>query len=133
MIERLREFFMSCPFLGVSEYGFVLVGVDYLKAETVAYSLESMGGDVWYQRFYGKNCGIKQLSFAFTSMQPFSPEAITAIENLQFFENLDNWTQAQRLPRPFIEIEFTRPQIDYVAEGEDKAQYKIIGTLKYSV
>lgn len=133
MIKELREFFMLCPFLELSEYGFAIIGVDFLKAEAVAYSLESMGGSVWHQRFYSKGHGIKRLDFAFTSMQPFSPEVITAIENLQFFENLDNWTQSQRLPRPFIEIEFTRPQIDYIAEGEDKAQYKIIGILKYLV
>jgi len=133
LIEKLRDFFMTCPFLEPSEYGFALIGVDYLKAESVAYSLESMGGVVWFQQFQGTQKGIKQLNFAFSSMQPFSSEVLTAIENLQFFDNLNDWVQSQKLPKPLIDIEFTRPQIDFVSEGEDKAQYKIIGTLKYSV
>ena len=134
MIGKLRDFFIGCPFLEPSnQHGFVVVGVDYLQAETAAYSIESMGGAVWHQEFYNKGHGIKRLDFAFSSIQPFSPEEATTIGNVQFFEKLDEWTQSQRFPHPFIEIEFTRPQIDYIDEGEKKAQYKIIGVLKYSV
>lgn len=132
IIDELRIFFMSCPFLGVSEHGFVMVGIDHLAAQEVNYSIESMGGSVWKQRFLGANAGIKQLNFVFASMERYSPEYLNNIINLEFYDNLNNWIETTKPPIPMIRIELTRPQLQFINEGEDLARYQIIGTLLYN-
>lgn len=86
MINKLRQYFIE-NFDMLNPQG--AVGIDYLGAEPVSYSIESGIGDPWITQ-YVDGGGIKQYNFLLTSREWFGSDAVDNAENLIFYDYLNN-------------------------------------------
>lgn len=86
LIESVREFILSCPFLRDWR-----VNVDYLGAE-MEYSIDPLPCDPIMQR-YTDGGSKRQFQFAFSSRQEYDQDARINIENSGFYELFGGWLE----------------------------------------
>lgn len=87
IIESIRTFFLSCPFLKDGR-----VNVDYL-GEEMSYSLDPLPCNPILQKYVdgGKK---KQYQFAICSKEVYDEDARINIENSGFYQELQEWLEA---------------------------------------
>ena len=86
IIESIRTFFLTCPFLHDGR-----VNVDYL-GEEMSYSIDPLPCDPVIQKYVdgGKK---KQYQFAVCSKETYDEDARVNIENSGFYQGLQEWLE----------------------------------------
>lgn len=86
IIESIRTFFLTCPFLHDGR-----VNVDYL-GEEMSYSIDPLPCDPVIQKYVdgGKK---KQYQFAVCSKEVYDEDARVNIENSGFYQELQEWLE----------------------------------------
>ena len=85
LIECIRDFVMTFPEL---KDGCLMV--DYLGAEAIEYSVESVPCERIFKR-YTDGGTVKQLLFLFASREFYGADVNQCIENLAFYEHFEDW------------------------------------------
>lgn len=140
IIEKLRKFLITCPFLEVQDNKSIpLVYVDYLTNTPSVYSINIVPGEPWVRK-YVDGGGIKQTTFIFRSLAIYGgTDILQNIDNIAFYERFAEWLSEQRPNmveglENWIKVEaLTEGYFFDAAEGEDRASYQIQCRAKYSV
>lgn len=134
MIEKLRNYFIA-NFDKLNPSG--AFGVDYLSAEPVSYSIETGISDPWITQ-YVDGGGIKQYNFVLTSREWFGSDAERNIENIKFYEYIEDQIEKNNdnkiLPEiaGAVKIEVLTGGYMFSSEA-DNARYQIQLRLIYTV
>lgn len=98
IIDSIREFILTCPFLGNWR-----VNVDYLGTG-MEYSIDPLPCDPIVQRYVDGGAK-KQFQFAFTSQEEYDQDSRINIENSGFFQAFDEWLEEQTFAGNLPELE----------------------------
>ena len=128
MIEKIREYIATCPYLDE----FIAVNVNYLADKNKAYSVnEGAGYDpVISESITGEK--EMQFQFSFDARFKWNDELATNIGNSKFFENFSNWLETKDLNGEYPNIIGITPvSISAITNGfifatnADEAIYRI--------
>ncbi|MFL8951104.1 hypothetical protein [Helcococcus kunzii] len=86
MINKIREYFLKCPFLDAN----AKLGVDYLTDGAVNYSLNVDPSGAPIKKYTDGSC-IKGLNFSFKSHEYYSSSEVDNTSNLEFYYKLERW------------------------------------------
>jgi len=135
MVEKLRDFLLTCPFLNTPDGGSSpALSVDYLSEEPLRYAIDVTPSAPWVTR-YVDGGGVKQLLFVFRSLEFYGKADIEQnTSNLAFYERFSEWLAATRPTIPgWVAVEaLTEGYFQDVSTGQDKAMYQIQCRVKYS-
>ncbi len=128
MIEKIREYVSTCPFLDE----FVAINVNYLANDVKAYSVNESAG---YNPVISKDlCGNREMQFLFSFDAKFhwNEEVQNNVDNSIFFEKFRNWLEENDDNGIYPEIEGIEPlSIGAITNGfifatnSDEAIYRI--------
>jgi hypothetical protein len=111
MIEKIREFIATCPYLDTKGN----IYIEWLGNEAVEYSIEETPSNpIISENIDGSTT--RQLTFTFASREWYSKELIQNIANSNFYKNFAEWLELQTLKGDLPDI------------GEGKTPYKIEAT-----
>lgn len=140
MIEVVREFIKSCPYLVDFEKGMNVIGVDFLGEDPETYTIENVPVDPVVKEYIDGSCE-KRFAFVFASKEYYGKDAMLNIENIGFYEDFSLWlkkcTMENHLPkleggRSALKIEATlTPYLFEVEPGADVARYQIQCVMHY--
>lgn len=85
VMEHLRQYFMTFP--GLQEHR---LDIDCLQSKPESFSIDSVPSECVVQRYLDGSV-VKRLLFTISSRMYYSSELAGQEENLQFFEDLENW------------------------------------------
>ncbi|MBE6858331.1 MAG: chloramphenicol resistance protein [Ruminococcus sp.] len=91
IIEGVRDFVLGFPELKDG-----CLTVDCLGCEPVEYTVETVPCDPVHTRYVDGDC-LKQFLFIFASREYFGADVNTAIGNLSFYEEFENWISQKNL------------------------------------
>lgn len=138
IIECLKEFIKTCPYLEKYKKLFPIVTVDKLKEDVTSYMIMPVPCNPWINS-YVDGTGKKQYVFNLSSRSFYSTDEKTNVKNNEFFEKFSNWlddcTRNKVLPdmaggKVPYKIVATTPGYLF-NESETKAQYQIQCRLEY--
>lgn len=135
IIESIRNFIRTCPHL--QEFNGV-VNVDYLEAESTAYSIEEVPCKPLLKK-YVDGSSKRQYEFIFTSRESYGADVLQNIENCGFYENFESWLEEQSNNGnlPVMDVGKEALKIEALTTGYafqtdvDKARYQIQCRLIY--
>ncbi len=108
MINKIREFIATCPYLKANG----LIYIEWLGNEAVEYSIEETPSNpIISTNIDGSTT--RQLTFTFASREWYSKELLQNIENSNFYKKFAEWLEVQTLLDNLPDI------------GEGKTPYKI--------
>lgn len=135
VMEHLRQYFMEFP--GLQEHR---IDIDCLQSQPESFSIDSVPSESVVQRYLDGST-VKRLLFTISSRMYYSSDLTGQEENLQFFEDLENWvTQKDMLidlpdlgeKRKARSLEVTQSGYPFtVDEDEGLARYQIQFRLTY--
>jgi hypothetical protein len=133
IIESIRDFILTCPFLENWK-----VNIDYLGVR-MEYSIDPQPvSPILYS--YVDGSAVKQYQFAFTSKEAYDGDARTGIENSGFYQQFEEWIEEENRKKNFpilnnpkqIPIKIETIQSGYLMDFEsDLGQYQIQCRLIY--
>ncbi|GHU77048.1 hypothetical protein FACS1894188_10580 [Clostridia bacterium] len=137
IIDSLRTFLQTCPFLKVSSVAETpMIYVDYLGETSTTYAIETVPAPIWYRR-YVDGGGIKQTQFVFRSIEPYDGrDVLQSLQNMAFYEKFEEWLAQNSQPNidSWVRVEaLTGGYIHTVFEGQDAAVYQIQCRVLYVV
>lgn len=88
LIDSVRSYILTCPFLNDGR-----VNVDYIGTD-MGYSVDPLPCDPIIQRYMDGGAK-KQFQFAFTSQEEYDQDARINIENSGFFQSFEEWLEQQ--------------------------------------
>ena len=133
LINSIRTFILSCPFLNEGR-----VNVDYIGAD-MQYSIDPLPCDPILQRYVDGGAK-KQYQFAFTSKEEYDQDTRITIENSGFYQKFEEWMERNSLNGVLPELEKGKIPIRietlnsgylYEIDG-NKARYRIECRLIYA-
>ena len=140
LIEVVRDFIKTCPYLPEFESGVKQIGVDFLGGDPETYVVESMPVDPVVKTYVNGDAE-KQFGFIFASKEYYGRDAIINIENLGFYDNFAVWLTQQTLFRKLPKLDGGRtalsmeatltPYLFDVDPDASVARYQIQCVLKY--
>lgn len=86
MIEKLRDYFLTCPFLEKSSK----LGIDYLTDGAVNYSINVEPTNPILKQ-YADGSSLKCINFTFQSHEFYSSSEADNSANLTFYSKLEKW------------------------------------------
>lgn len=140
VIEVIKDFIKTCPYLQDFEDGIKNIGVDYLDEKPDAYVIESVPVNP-IVKYYTDGSAEKQFAFVFASKEYYGRDAMTNIENIGFYEKFSSWlmhkTRMRELPdlgegREAWSVQATlTPYLFDIDPEMDVARYQIQCVLNY--
>lgn len=134
IIESLRSFFLSCPYLKDGR-----LNIDFLGHKACEYTIDGVPADIIVKR-YLDGATVRQYEFVFASREEYGFDVLQAIANSSFYENVAAWLEQQSdlgiLPKlkdgqQAIKIEALSS--GYLYQGsENTARYQIQCRLLYN-
>lgn len=91
IIESLREYISSCPYLYEFNKG---INIDYLDNDTTTYSIEEVPVTPVIKRYIDGSTE-RQYDFIFASRESYGDDVFQNIENSGFYEKFANWIEKQ--------------------------------------
>lgn len=138
IIESIRKFILTCPFLNESSDGGIRLNVNYLGEDSTVYSIEEVPCDPMLKTYINGDAE-KQFQFIFCSREPYGSDEIQNISNSGFYEDFANWIEEQNTLKnfPILEDNCKSEKIKVLSPGyafqvaTDKARYQIELKLEY--
>jgi len=134
MIEKIRDYIATCPYLDE----FIAVNVNYLVDKNKAYSVNEGAGYDPIIETYVSGEKYMQFEFSFDARFKWNDEASTNIDNSKFFENFRNWLDENDLNGVYPSITGITPEsISATTNGfifatnADEAIYRISCVFRY--
>ena len=128
MIEKIRDYIATCPYLDE----FIAVNVNYLVDKNKAYSVNEGAGYDPVVIPYITGGGKMQFQFSFDARFNWNDEISTNIDNSKFFEDFRNWLEENDTKGIYPEIDGIMPEsISAITNGfifttnADEAIYRI--------
>lgn len=138
IIDSIRKFILTCPFLNESSDGGIRLNVNYLGEDSTVYSIEEIPCDPVLNTYINGDSS-RQFQFIFCSREPYGSDIIQNLANSDFYEDFANWIEEQNLIGNFPtlegkcrseEIKVTGPGYAFQVDT-DKARYQIELRFKY--
>lgn len=95
IIESVRDFIQSCPFL--DEFS-KAVNVNYMDDDAVNYMIEPTPVNPIVKNYIGGS-SVRQFTFVFASREYYGPDTIENISKSGFYERFADWLEASTLQR----------------------------------
>ena len=113
MIENIRNFLLKCPYL---KKGRLLV--DYLTHEVGDYSIEVLPTKGTLKTYLSGD-KLKEMLFVFASREFYGSDAISNMENLNFYEDFSNWLKekSNKKELPYLDENKTAQFIESISSG----------------
>ena len=89
MIESIRDFICTCPFLADGR-----VHVDYTGIKPTEYSIDGTPITKLIKSYIGGG-SVRQYAFVFRSVERYGSDALVNISNSGFYEDFGNWLEEQ--------------------------------------
>jgi len=128
MIEKLRAFLLTCPFLQSPNEGLnPKIYVDYLSETPTTYQIQIVPVSKVIRK-YVDGGGIKQKTFIFRSIEVFEGKDIEQnMSNIKFFEQFSEWLEKTKPEvANWVKVEALTDGYFFGAEdSQDKATYQI--------
>jgi hypothetical protein len=135
IIDSIRKFILTCPFLNESSDGGIRLNVNYLGKDSTVYSLEEIPCDPIIKQYIDGST-IRQCQFTFCSREPYGADIMQNISNSGFYEDFANWIEGEN-KLPVLNDGYESQELKVLSPGyafqvsEDKARYQIDLRLKY--
>lgn len=140
MIDIVREFIKTCPYLPELEDGIRKISVDYLEEAAETYVIETVPVDPVVQAYTDGSMD-KQFGFILASKEYYGRDAMMNIENLGFYEQFASWLEQKTRMRQFPALEDGRQILSIQADltpflfdidpEMDMARYQIQCVMQY--
>ncbi|MBW8383958.1 MAG: hypothetical protein K0M69_15745 [Youngiibacter sp.] len=135
IIEALRDYFLSCSLLAVTD----LINVDYLGPVPNQYTIDIVPAQPVIKR-YTDGGTLKQTVFILASTEWYSSDTVQNMANLAFYEDLEAWIKEKNNARelPILTGNKRAEAVEILTSGyifdstEDNARYQIQLRLVYS-
>ena len=135
LMKGVRDFIKTCPYLEEFNKG---IGVDYMEGGYASYMLENTPCNPIVEQFVDGST-TRRFAFVFASREPYGPDVIMNLENIEFFEKFAGWledcTRAGELPELGEYLDAWEMQASVTpylyTEDLDAAQYRIQCELIY--
>ncbi len=130
MIEELRDYILTCPYLSEGR-----IGVDYLDNEAENYSISVSPAPKVIRR-YIDGTEVRQIQFFFDSTLNYGGELTKQIENTSFYEDFAEWIHTNNKSRVLPDIDGIQ-SIECITNGylgdigSDTAIYRIQMQINY--
>lgn len=138
IIDSVRQFILTCPFLNESSDGEIRINVNYLGENSTVYSIEEIPCDPVIQTYITGDM-IKQYQFIFCSRESYSAEEKQNLANSGFYEKFSTWIKEQNNLKnwPALDNELKSQGIKVISPGyafqvsTDRVRYQIELKLEY--
>lgn len=138
IIESIRKFILTCPFLNESSDEGIRLNVNYLGENSTVYSIEEVPCEPVLKTYINGDSE-RQFQFIFCSREPYGANEIQNIKNSGFYEDFAEWVEEQNDLKnfPILEGKCRSEEIKVLSPGyafqvaTDKARYQIELRLKY--
>ena len=138
MINEIRKFILTCPFLNESNDGGIRLNVNYLGEDSTVYSIEEVPCEPILKTYINGNSE-RQFQFIFCSREPYGSDIMQNLANSDFYEDFANWIEEQNSLKsfPILGSGSKSEKIEVLTTGyafqvtTDKARYQIGLRLKY--
>lgn len=138
IIESVRNYIKTCPYLKEFEDEIVKVNVDKLEEESTVYSINESVFDPILKR-YIDGSSERQFVFVFASRESYGKDVIENINNIGFYEDFADWldNNSKQGILPSLGEGKQALSIQAITNGYafqtdiEKAQYQIQIQLKY--
>lgn len=138
MINEIRKFILTCPFLNESSDGGIRLNVNYLGEDSTVYSLEEVPRNPVLKTYINGDAE-KQFQFIFCSREPYGAEETQNIDNSNFYNDFADWIEEQNILKnfPILNSSCRSEKIEVLSPGyafqvsTDKVRYQIELRLKY--
>lgn len=138
IIESIRKFILTCPFLNESSDEGIRLNVNYLGEDSTVYSIEEVPCEPILKTYINGDSE-RQFQFIFCSREPYGANEIQNIKNSGFYEDFAEWVEEQNDFKnfPILERKCQSEEIKVLSPGyafqvaTDKARYQIELRLKY--
>lgn len=137
MIDNIRQFILTCPFLNESSDGGIRLNINYLGEDSTVYSIEEVPCEPILKTYINGDT-IRQFQFVFCSREPYGADIMQNLANSSFYEDFANWIEEQNNNKNFPVLSIGKSEeIKVLSPGYafqvdvDKARYQIQLRLKY--
>lgn len=138
VIQSIRKFILTCPFLNESSDEGIRLNVNYLGENSTVYSIEEVPCEPVLKTYINGDSE-RQFQFVFCSREPYGSNEIQNIKNSGFYEDFAEWIEEQNNLKnfPILANGFRSEKIEVLTTGyafqvtTDKARYQIGLRLKY--
>lgn len=137
MIQDIRKFILTCPFLKESDEG-IRLNVNYLGDDATVYSIEELPCQPVIKTYVNGD-SVRQFQFTFCSREPYGNNIVQNITNSDFYTDFADWINEQNNNKNFPTLAdgLNVEKIEVLTNGyafavsADKARYQIELKLRY--
>ena len=127
MIEKIRTYFKSCPYLKHNK-----INVDYLGEQAIGYTLDSIAAPLIIKKYAGGDT-LRQFVFAFNSREPHGADSEQNLQNSSFYEQLAAWLEAQSENGNLPELDENKIAQKIEVLGSGQLIQKDIASARYQI